>query len=1392
MKNKDFQRVLSLMCAVVMLLTMAPVSGKAVTSDKLTFSDFGMDDMTHSVDAYTGSLTDGQSLDGKTFEGYFRMGLCETSYHSVRIGTTALASGGLAWNGIGIRANNTTEWEIGNYNVAGGNGGGYVSLTGRLKISDYGITYDAATNMFSEVKLTMSWDYVEGTKDIVVVMKLNDKVCFNGKVANLQNNIGTNIFLWSYQQTPISIRSVADKPVAGNVHNVSFADLGFEDGTKNPSYQKGGTFPNIATGADLNAVAFNGNVALGLPATGSQPMRYQSVRIGGSTVTNGIGFTPVSNGLIYLYHYSAENKGVVLKEIKASDYGIAYDNTNGYGAFDFRITYQNIPDTTNTWVTVTVNDKACYEGVIANGQHILGNRAWVFAYTSPITITSKIVEEEKPVSFLNFGMNDGIVPMGSQHSGELTGATLDGMYFAGYLQMKFPADTANQSFRIGVKHTAGRQGWNGIGLVAVSPTELKLINYTDFRNGKELAKINPSAYGITYREGEGFDEFLLSVQFSNKGESDVVVTVRINGILAYFGVIANGQNTLSTGIRFNAQDAPIYYRSVTESFRDVTFADFARVDGTDKILDQTFAANQQYSGRYLKSATTMDGIAFTGILQLHVPTTGNAITNRQYSVRIGANNSNAAGIGLYVNSSSEMVLFRYTALQEGNALVSFNPADYGINYSEADGFDPFKLRITFRYVGENDVHVTASINEKEIYNNVVAGLQNNMGTAIWLYARSKPITVKSYRSNEYFGDADKFAENFDAYYASADGFAAGNAEDYWTLADGVLTRKKDANVAMLLFKNQTYKNFELTMRYYVPAGATEVLTLGVGASEPGKYFTEESGHFGLVITGGASDENRITLDSSAFLTEGWHTVTIQISGRMMKAYVGGSSDVIAAALPVSYNGGYIYLAAAGNGVQIKNLTVTALSNNIINIGDANADGDVNVADLVRLKKALNNIDNVTVNAIYVDFDNDNRVTSDDMSALRQYLLHGSVKKTLTNGYIWGQDVMPIGGYYGPKAGQLTDAYFQAVASSGINLINTTDINYYTNPTEFMTALELAAKYKVYFFGTDGLSRGATESEIRTRLQEYNSNPYFAGVRVVDEPSSDTYQPDGFTGRHMSNYARVASLTNRISGMTGYVNLFPYYRTIKNVTWEGYEQYVREYCESVFPAKSISFDHYVFDGQTYEDYFKNMSIIRNAAQEYGMDFWAFVCAGRGVNTWHPDPTEQQFYWNVNTCLAMGAKGIQYYPLVQPNGSFENGLILADGTPTRYHGYAANINKQIACVDEVLMNATHKGIIVVGNKAMSQTNGVDCRLSGTSFRELRSVTGTADVMVGCFEYNGKTALYVVNYSFEKTNTVTLNFENAVALTKYTTATENLKASASHTISLPAGAGALIVVG
>ena len=84
------------------------------------------------------------------------------------------------------------------------------------------------------------------------------------------------------------------------------------------------------------------------------------------------------------------------------------------------------------------------------------------------------------------------------------------------------------------------------------------------------------------------------------------------------------------------------------------------------------------------------------------------------------------------------------------------------------------------------------------------------------------------------------------------------------------------------------------------------------------------------------------------------------------------------------------------------------------------------------------------------------------------------------------------------------------------------------------------------------------------------------------------------------------------------------------------------------------------------------------------------------------------------------------------------------------------KQIQAVDEVLMNSVNKGVLACGEEAVNDlklTKDYNVLLGGTSWRELKSVKG--DALIGCFNYQGKTALYVVNYSRDYAQKLELAF-------------------------------------
>ena len=167
--------------------------------------------------------------------------------------------------------------------------------------------------------------------------------------------------------------------------------------------------------------------------------------------------------------------------------------------------------------------------------------------------------------------------------------------------------------------------------------------------------------------------------------------------------------------------------------------------------------------------------------------------------------------------------------------------------------------------------------------------------------------------------------------------------------------------------------------------------------------------------------------------------------------------------------------------------------------------------------------------------------------------------------------------------------------------------------------------------------------------------------------------------------------------------------------------------------------------------------------------------------------------------MGAQGIQYFPLIQPyqftlaeNGGWDferNGILGAMGNETQWYYYAQNINKHIGAIDEVLMNAVSKGIIVTGEQAKSDTVMTSCVIESGTFNQLKSITGEA--MVGCFNYNGKTALYVVNYSFENAQNITLDFTGSQNIRKIQNAETSYVKGNALTLDMAAGEGILLVL-
>jgi hypothetical protein len=229
------------------------------------------------------------------------------------------------------------------------------------------------------------------------------------------------------------------------------------------------------------------------------------------------------------------------------------------------------------------------------------------------------------------------------------------------------------------------------------------------------------------------------------------------------------------------------------------------------------------------------------------------------------------------------------------------------------------------------------------------------------------------------------------------------------------------------------------------------------------------------------------------------------------------------------------------------------------------------------------------------------------------------------------------------------------------------------------------------------------------------------------------------------------------------------------------------------------------------YFNNLKMVKAAADKAGIPFQAIIGTGvdyspSTVNTTELNTliTGEMLAWNANTPIAYGAKGISWFTLVQPtyvalhgdDGSLagidpnRSGLIGADGSTNWKYDAAKSINAWLASVDHILMDAEHVGVIAFGTQTQKYTGATDTYDDTT----LCAYDGTVGAFAGVFEYNGKTAYYIVNNDMVEEQAVALDFGvgNDKDVTVYTADEVYTDSTNYCEIMLTAGAAALVVVG
>ncbi len=367
---------------------------------------------------------------------------------------------------------------------------------------------------------------------------------------------------------------------------------------------------------------------------------------------------------------------------------------------------------------------------------------------------------------------------------------------------------------------------------------------------------------------------------------------------------------------------------------------------------------------------------------------------------------------------------------------------------------------------------------------------------------------------------------------------------------------------------------------------------------------------------------------------------------------------------------------------------------------------------------------------------------------------------------------PIGGFSGPAFHKgdeweldhfKTDEYFKLIKELGVDFmvsINNVD------SVDGKRALALYDKYDIGFYFLDDRvykmrneNKSVEEQEafFRSIIDEYKSHPCYRGPLIADEPHF---------GEGMEQCARTVEAYLRCDREhLPYVNLLPSYGVDvwdeENEQTKRYPEYLEEYCK-LYDLPYISYDNYVFYmGLDYKKVYTNVSFFADlndvsyAAKRHGKRFWAFVQAG---GQWGQDrpidyfPNELQYKWNLYVMLAFGMSGLQYFPLVNSwvyhrvNQDPEPvGLIGYHGNKTRFFDYALKINRYVKKYAYIFAGAEHLGVLMLGGSAARGVSG-KMVISGNKTREI-IFSESNHAVVGVFEYEGRTLLYVVNNSFEE---------------------------------------------
>lgn len=398
----------------------------------------------------------------------------------------------------------------------------------------------------------------------------------------------------------------------------------------------------------------------------------------------------------------------------------------------------------------------------------------------------------------------------------------------------------------------------------------------------------------------------------------------------------------------------------------------------------------------------------------------------------------------------------------------------------------------------------------------------------------------------------------------------------------------------------------------------------------------------------------------------------------------------------------------------------------------------------------------------------------------------------------------------------TDKVFKLIKKAGFNVVEQTNDPIDVRPSSVKRAMDLCKKHGLFYqiayskladmasYHDDkepDMEKVASSEQIKKDLGEYLLRDECYGLFLVDEPFEKSYP---MLKKSLENYKQAIKELG-IPDKRYFINLLPL-SGMTGTKIEQYEHYVSGIVD-VVNSDIICFDYYPFTWNDEENdrmspgIYNLLGINRKIALKKGVRLGTCIQMGgnwteEADNVGVRRPLYEEVLWEVNLALAYGCTFIEYFTLCTPFSFFkylsnngQTGAFDPWGKPTDLYYAAKKANLQALYLSEILMKCKSKRIIMDKNIPSFTEWEFEDIVKGGGYKELTKIDGEGCI-TGCFDYNGKTVLYVVN-DFRNDGEITLHFKKPVDLSIMTTKTKNKKQVKDLTLSFKKGEAKLIYI-